>query len=250
MQLELGREVGAVITNDVECDGICDGCFVESTRFSYFDTAPARTALLHDCICLIAGHAVEAHLLLYWTHRVSRRAVREKQEVERVVQLVEPDRETALATQRYVERTACAMLDDADVMYRLQRLGEVLGRRAALTSDDVAKVIRDVDALMPLHGRVRWRRARLSARPLVHPASPTLRPAGAVPASDPTGTPIEALGLSPFALSTLRKRGGIDTIEQLRTYTREQLLSIRTLGRQTLTEIAEALRRLGIWRRW
>jgi hypothetical protein len=249
MQFELGRPVGSVTTTDFDRLHVCGDGFIESARFSDFDTVVARTALLHDCVSLIAGYIVEAHFLFLAVHRLSRWAVREKQELERVVQLVEPDVDAARASQRYVEETARAMLDDRDVIYRLNQLGDLLGRRTSLTGQEVMDAIRDVDRLVRPHRRCRWHRPLPPIRGVVDPASPRLRPAGSALGAQPAGTPIETLGLSPFALSTLRKRGSIHTVEQLRTSSRAELLSIRTLGQQTLAEIVEALRRVGIWLR-
>ncbi|MFN3421916.1 MAG: DNA-directed RNA polymerase subunit alpha C-terminal domain-containing protein, partial [Armatimonadota bacterium] len=65
----------------------------------------------------------------------------------------------------------------------------------------------------------------------------------------PSGEPIERLGLPTRIVNVLR-RNGITTIQELTSYTREELLErVSGLGEQSLQLVEERLRELGYYLR-
>lgn len=287
MQLQLGRRVyyASRFRND-EHDRCTEG-ELESPERPFRRDALSRVAVERDALYRIAGHAFERHCLGWsseWSSsRLTGMAAEDKTAVRRVLAPLNLTQDAQDLSIRYVEEKAGRMLADQDVIYRVTRFAQALMEYDYLTDATIMRLAQTIDSVFPDRQRLRSESRLARTRRVTDAASPVLRPSPLHPPGesfrfqprvvraveprptlnmsrvahtrpaaehDVTGTPLSELGLSNLALNTLRKRGGIYTIEMLMSYSEDALLRIRTLGTKTLAEIRDTLTRAGYNPRW
>lgn len=281
MQLQLGRRVYYASLQRREEHGRCtDGELEGSNALSRRD-ALTRAAFERDALYRIAGRAFEAHCIgwsgeWYSEKRLTGLADEDRKAVRRVLDPLQLTHDAQALSLKWVEAQAGRFFEDQDVIYRVTRFAQALIEHDYLTETTITQLSQAIDALFPPRRRLRPEPRLPLMRRVVDPTSPVLRPSrlrsagesfefrrpsrrvleppdttsprramGRRPEAtdDVIGTPLAELGLSNIALNTLRKRGGIASVEVLLTYSDERLLDIRTLGMKTLAEIRRALER-------
>jgi len=275
MQLQLGRRVFfASLGRHEEHNRCTDGALEAPDALGRRD-ALARAALERDALYRIAGRAFETHCLAVWSpSHLSSLADRDTKSVRDVLALLNLTCEAQDLSIQYVEARAGQLLAREEVVYRVTRFAHALIENDYLTERTIARLVETIDSVLPKRQRLQPAPRLARTRRLTDPASPVLRPSsldgpgaeflfrsrvrsataplgsarpdGRKTLDDPReavtiGTPLATLGLSNLALNTLRRRGGIQTVEMLTTYDDEALLRIRTLGAKTLAEIRDAL---------